>query len=293
MVNYYKYLPVSPKDEAWGLTVLNTGCSRILPAMAYPLQTHPSHHYFNWKNGRVLQEYQVIYITKGGGLFESESVGIQPISAGTMIMLFPGERHRYKPNSETGWDEYWVGFKGNIADQLKLQEFLDPQKPFIVVGYHEKLLSLFLEIIEETRQELAGYQPIISGAVLHLLGYIQAASRKNSFEENDIQAIVQQAQLLFRSNIDQSMTPEAVALELGIGYSRFRKMFKAYTGLAPGQYQIQLRIQHAKELLLNPTKSVKEIAYELKFESSFYFCKLFKEKTGFTPLEYRKKAIGV
>ena len=50
MNNFYKYLPVSKEDESWGLTVLNTGCTRIEAAYDYPYKNHPSHHNFNWRS---------------------------------------------------------------------------------------------------------------------------------------------------------------------------------------------------------------------------------------------------
>jgi AraC-like DNA-binding protein len=46
-------------------------------------------------------------------------------------------------------------------------------------------------------------------------------------------------------------------------------------------------IDEAKNLLLNSEKNVSEIAYDLGFEYPQYFNKLFKKKTGKTPLEYR------
>jgi AraC-like DNA-binding protein len=291
MVNYYKYLPVSSADESWGLSVLNTGCTRIDAGSLYPYATHPAHHYFNWEKGRVLHEFQVIYITKGGGIFESKNGGKQAIAEGSIIILFPEERHRYKPNKKTGWDEYWVGFDGPIVQNLLSKKFFTRANPVIPVGYHEPLLHLFLEIIDKTKEEKAGYQPLIAGTVLHLLGYIYSLSQQEKFSGQDVDAIVNKARLLFRSNIEQNISPVDVANELQISYSRFRKIFKEYTGLAPGQFQIQLKIHKAKELLSHTSKSVKEIAFELNFESNFYFSKLFKEKTGMTPVQYRNKHV--
>lgn len=291
MVNYYKYLPVSSTDESWGLSVLNTGCTRIVAGSPYPYATHPTHHYFNWEKGRVLHEFQVIYITKGGGIFESKNGGKLSIGEGSIIILFPEERHRYKPNKKTGWDEYWVGFDGPIVQNLLNKKFFTRTNPVIPVGYHEPLLQLFLEIIDKTKEEKAGYQPLIAGTVLHLLGYIYSLSQQEKFSGQNVDAIVDKARLLFRSNIEQNISPVDVAHELQISYSRFRKIFKEYTGLAPGQFQIQLKIHKAKELLSNSSKSVKEIAFELNFESNFYFSKLFKEKTGMTPVQFRKKHI--
>jgi len=50
-------------------------------------------------------------------------------------------------------------------------------------------------------------------------------------------------------------------------------------------YQV---IELAKSNLLNSNKSVSEIAFDLGFEYSQYFCRLFKKKTGMAPVEYRK-----
>ncbi|HAZ04287.1 MAG: hypothetical protein A2W90_23090 [Bacteroidetes bacterium GWF2_42_66] len=68
-----------------------------------------------------------------------------------------------------------------------------------------------------------------------------------------------------------------------------RKKFKEYTGVSPAQYQIQLRINKAKDLLITTNQSFKELAHELGFESTDYFFRLFRQKTGFTPSEFREK----
>jgi len=59
--------------------------------------------------------------------------------------------------------------------------------------------------------------------------------------------------------------------------------------MAPVQYIIQLKLEKAKENLVNTSKSVKEISNELNFESPHYFSRLFKEKMELTPQEFRKR----
>jgi AraC-like DNA-binding protein len=81
---------------------------------------------------------------------------------------------------------------------------------------------------------------------------------------------------------------EDIASRLNMGYTWFRRMFRQYTGITPLQYLLQLRIQLACEMLLSERKTVKEIAFELNFETPFYFSRLFKEKTGFSPMEYKR-----
>lgn len=144
-------------------------------------------------------------------------------------------------------------------------------------------------IIEKTKQERSGYQPFISGIVLHLIGNCNAIIKQRVLKNSEEESIINRARLLFRSNINNPYSPEQVAKELNVGYSWFRKQFKNYTGLSPGQYYLQLKIERAKDLLTNSHMRIKEISIELNFDSTLYFSKIFKEKTGFNPTDYRNR----
>lgn len=293
MTNYYKYLPLSQQDEDWGLHVLNAGYNRIAAGQEYPSAAHPGHHYFKWSNGRVLLEYQLVYITRGSGQFESEHSAQQKIQAGTIFMLFPGEWHRFKPDPATGWDEYWVGFEGSILKQLRDKKIFPLSEPVFHIGLHDNILALFENILKATETEKTGYQPYISGIVHHLLGQIHMLARQQNMPLDDhAEEIINKAKILLRTGIDTDLSISEVAGELGVSYSWFRKVFKTYTGIAPGQYLQQLRIEQAKSLLLSRSRSVKSIAYDLNFTSAFHFSALFKAKTGLSPLQYQKKFSG-
>ncbi|HEY4110380.1 AraC family transcriptional regulator [Puia sp.] len=287
MDNYFLYFPVGEREGSRGLTVLNTGCTRIEKNSSYPPTAHPSHHNFDWTQGRVLEEYQLIYITHGGGLFESESCR-EEITAGTVILLQPGERHRYRPHPDSGWDEAWVGFRGELVDHLLRENPFQPGKALFHIGYNETIVNLFNDIHRFSREEKPGYQPVISGVIIYLLGLIHAESRQSRRHAADrVEMMVNKACALFRERVCEKISPEEVAQTLEVSYSLFRKTFKQYMGMAPGQYLIGLRIQKAKELLGEGDRLVKEIAEELSMDA-LTFCKIFKEKVGMTPVEYRR-----
>jgi AraC-like DNA-binding protein len=289
MVNYFKYLPVSSHDVNWGLHVLNAGYNRIEKEAKYPPAGHPSDHYFNWDKGRILDEYQIIYISKGSGTFESKHFKQTRVQEGAIIFLFPGEWHRFKPLKETGWDEYWVGFKGDIISNIANKHFISPHQPVLQLGLNEQLIHLFSAILENTKTEHPGYQPLISGMIIHLLGAIYAKTKQQELEQEDISAVlISKARILLREYVHKNIAVESVAEELQVSYSWFRKAFKTFTGIAPHQYVLQLKIEKAKALLADTTKPVKEIAFELGFESSFYFSRIFKSKTTHAPDTYRK-----
>lgn len=288
MKNFYKYLPVSAKDEGWGLQVLHAGYQEYAPGGQYPDAGHPDHHSFNWENGRVLQEYSLVYIIGGSGVFNTEATGDIPIVSGSLITIFPNIRHRYRPNLQTGWKEYWIGYRGAFMANLVDHEFFDPLNPVINIGYNQKMISLFEQVIEIIDKEKPAYQPLVSGAAIYLLGQIYSSSRQNEFGQDEVEDMINRARAIMRNTLESKLCPQDIADQLHISYSRFRKVFKEYTGMAPIQYQIQLKLEKAKEELVNTSRSIKEIAYSLNFESTQYFSNLFKEKTRLTPLAFRK-----
>ena len=78
-----------------------------------------------------------------------------------------------------------------------------------------------------------------------------------------------------------------VAEYLGIGYENFRKMFRREFHMPPHTYLIQKRLNTAKELLLDDTLSIQEIASRTGYPDSFSFSKQFKKYTALTPREFR------
>lgn len=63
----FKYLIVNGMDRKYGLWVNTVGFQSILPNSPYPLKDHPAGYFFNAQKGRILREYQLVYITKGRG----------------------------------------------------------------------------------------------------------------------------------------------------------------------------------------------------------------------------------
>src|SRR6266567_7446344 len=103
MKTHFQYLPVSAQNIDWGLYVTAIGTESVPPNYeTYPSAAHPSMYYFTWNEGRVLPEYQILYLTRGRMIFESTPTGERTIEAGHVVILFPGVWHRYRPDPETG-----------------------------------------------------------------------------------------------------------------------------------------------------------------------------------------------
>ena len=283
----FKYLIVNDMDRKFGLWVNTVGYQSIPPDSPYPLKEHPSGYFFNAEKGRVLREYQLVYITKGRGLFSSETTPEKQVCKGRLMVLFPGQWHTYHPYRQTGWNEYYIGFEGPVIDNLVKGGFLSKDNQVLEVGLNEELVSLFSRALEIAEADKISSQQYLGGIVLHIVGMILSISKNKIFEVGDVDQKIEQAKIIMNENVFKDIDPEELAMKLNISYSWFRKVFKDYTGYAPAKYFQELKLRKAKQLLVGTSHSVKEISFMLDYKSTEHFFSLFKKRTGFTPLEYR------
>ena len=287
MNDSFKYLTHNADDKDWGLYLTVAGSAKVEPDAEYPPSGHPTGYHFNWYNGRTLQEYQINYITEGEGIMETRD-GSFPIREGSVILLKPNLWHRYRPLKDKGWKEHYVGFVGEAAEKMIHSSEILNNSPVIQIGFDESILHNFQEIFNHVKTEKPGYHQICAGLVMYTLGQIISIKKNENFKHSQIEKAIQKACLIIRDNPARNLNIEELARELYTNYSLFRRAFKKYTGLSPMQYHTSLRMKQAVHLLTNTDLSVKEISFNLGFCSVFYFSKLFKEKTGRTPSDYRK-----
>jgi AraC-like DNA-binding protein len=288
--SWFRYLPVTPDARRWGLYVVNAGYTVISPNTRYPSGKHPEDHFFSWENGRTLDSFTLVYITRGKGIFESSLGGIIEIHEGNLFILFPNEWHRYRPDPATGWDEYWVEFDGDQARRIMSHPGFSKKHPVVYLGHDEKMLSLFIEIIENIERGLSEFEHIIAAQTSQIVARLLAFIRRT--DPNPARAeLIRRACCIILEQSDERIDFDQLARHLGLSLSGFRKQFRKATGLPPGQYLQQIRINKACELLRQTELPIGEISTRLGFESIFYFSRIFRAKTGLSPSDYRKQSL--
>lgn len=289
---FFRYLPVAKADRAWGLWVTAGGYTRIPPGVPYPPLLHPEGYQFEWRHGRVLNEFQFIYITRGRGAFESRPTGRRTVEAGHLFILFPGVWHRYSPDPETGWDEHWISFDGPYARKLCAPPFFSPAAAVLMLGLDPALSDAYRRLAEELRNPRLGHPPVLAALAHEIMARTRAAALSRRAGDPEMEALMRQARFLLERNAHRPIRMETVAQELHLGYSWFRKAFRRHTGLSPKQYLLEYRLRRAKEMLAGTDLLVKQVAAALAFESPYHFTRLFRKKVGKTPLEWRTFSRG-
>ena len=283
---FFKYTSVNEQDKAWQLYLNVAGKYRYLPHDEYPSKTHPLSYQLYWEKGRVLHEYQIIYITEGRGIFETNKSRYQ-ISPGSIIIVRKGQWHRYRPLKEFGWTENYIGFDGDLADFFLQKQEVLCDLDVVELGEQETLIDTFYKIFDLVKNENPCFQQVASGLIIKLLGYILALTNNKSFAGKDSEKIIKEICYHIREHVEDEFNFEMLTQDYDISCSHLRKIFKQYTGKSPHQYYLDMKIIRAKELLSNTRMSIKEISFQLGFESIHYFSRLFKKKEGQSPSSFR------
>ena len=106
---------------------------------------------------------------------------------------------------------------------------------------------------------------------------------------------VSQIAIATKSKLDACATKtfslDEIAKELFVSKTEIIRYFKKAYNTTPYQYLLNIKINHAKIMLENGTYSVVEISNQLAFSNPYHFSKMFKQKVGISPSEYRKKHV--
>jgi len=150
----------------------------------------------------------------------------------------------------------------------------DPARPFLPWA----LRIAYFEILR-FRKERGCSRLVFSDDLVELL-----ADDAPVAEQDDV---VRKACIRIMDEPDREIDLAHLTSSFGLSESGFRKKFRRVTGMAPGQYQQQIRINRACEWLRQSDRTVSEISNRVGYESVFYFSRLFKRRTGLSPTAYR------
>ncbi|MDF2669990.1 MAG: transcriptional regulator [Paenibacillus sp.] len=123
---------------------------------------------------------------------------------------------------------------------------------------------------------------------MQLLHRIMRWMHEDSQETKHSAALVESIIVYLKDHLSEPFDRAAVAARLALSPGYFSVLFKQYTGFTPVEYVMRLRMDRAKQLLMNSDMPVRRIAEEVGYTDPLYFTRLFTRETGISPREFRR-----
>lgn len=233
---------------------------------------------------------QLIFCKSGKGELSFDGV-TYPFEKNTLVYLPPHYPHSYKGTSEESFITCWVNFKGRETGNTLAAIGIDPDKPEIRQCADVKGLTLLLYKIYNFISEDRLYGNYYASAALYesFIEINKQINRKLSeFDATDserMSSILAYIKENFCSQIKMSDLCEIS----GYSEQHLCRLFRKHLNTRPIEYVELMRIQKAKEMLIETNLPIIDIANMIGYENAAYFSKLFKRHISCTPSEYRNQ----
>jgi len=234
-------------------------------------------------------------IIMNGTYYLDEPLFVRPEDSGTVespngkmdigyinwIILKPLEYDKKKKLNLGTWTKLSKNIQENLGNLIA-------DNRNVVLEKAKTFEKYFIEIRKELANQEQGFEIIVGNILENLLIdlYRQLSSKgQKTVEETNF---IDKFTKIVSEDISKKWNIDDLANQFGMGKTKFTYEVKKLTGYPPNSYIINLKIEKAIALILNPkNKSMSDIAYSCGFSSIQHFTSSFLQRTGTTPGRYR------
>ncbi len=238
----------------------------------------------NVPSGR--HDFYLQYLIKGQirALVDGKEVIMHP---GEVMVYFPHTHYCYRMHGNEQVEYLWAHFTGRDAQSL-MDSLSVENRTVVSAGIRERVIVQFEELFREfiIKDGMFLYS---SAARLTLIcaGLFKAGASDSQYSSDT--RVTHTLDFIHR-NYQSPITVEQLAAAQHVSAGRLRTLFRRVTGMSPMDYLITLRINQAMELIVGTNLSIKEVAAHVGFSDQLYFSRIFKQRTGKSPREYKVSA---
>lgn len=230
-----------------------------------------------------------IFCEAGEGWIELNPGERMILQQGDLMIIPPDIAHRYGAMEERPWSIYWFHFKGSHANRLVKLFGLSNAPLSISPSGKARLMEWFIpayEMLAERTYALTTHVHVAQTARQLLSGMGLNAGK--SAQEKKRETYLEQAIQYMNGHMSASVSLPELANHVGVSKQHLIYLFNAETGVSPIDYFLRLKVQRAGHLLDLTGLSIKEVGSAVGISDPYYFSRLFKKISGFSPSRYRK-----
>ncbi len=230
--------------------------------------------------------WELLYVDKG---FVNIQLGHQTysVSQGHFVLIAPNQPHAVLPSTTVAPFYITAHFQTNLPQLRRLSNAIIPGT--------EEGRNLLTKLLREKTSSAYGASILAKSFLAEfLVNSMRAAATQNAerlptyFRTNAAKLSVEKATDFMKVNFRQPLTLSEIAEASGVSRSHLEHIFKKITGSSIMTYLQELRIQHAKTLLLESGFNISQIAEQAGYSSIHLFSRRFKTFVSVSPTQYAK-----
>lgn len=250
-----------------------------------------THCWESWQAHNVSPGYNKFYFITAGECYIKINNIEYKARKGDLFLMPYNSTQDYYHISQNLITKYWFHFTATCSDNDLFQLIAIPH--VLHLGENEKDYNFVLNLMRDivNNGDKHNLCSIISqkASILDLIAfYIEKSydSVDTKILNTNLISVID----YINTNLACDLTLKQLSSLLSFHPNYFIRYFKGQLGIPPIEYIYELRISKAKKLLQSSNTSIRIIGNNVGFKSLAYFSRAFKERTGFSPSEYRKVA---
>lgn len=244
-----------------------------------------------WRTDRPVPADHLLIWVRAGGMEITLGAHSHLASAGDLVILEPGVRHAYEPESATGWEWLWLHFGGSEAAELTRRLQGEIGGPVRHLGSDARVTARFTElIISAASGTTDGARLRVDSCAYSLIGLM--VDRLESPEARSEGSGVAMAGLTtwILDHLDASVTLADLVEVSAWSAAQLSRLTRRELGLSPMQYVTRLKMRHAERLLRDTELTVGAVGRMIGFDDPLHFSRRFSQVNGRSPSALRAES---
>jgi AraC family transcriptional regulator, L-rhamnose operon transcriptional activator RhaR len=241
--------------------------------------------------------WEIAYVSEGRGEHLSGGSTVK-VSKGDLFLIPIGVSHVFRPsymdakeplivyNCIIAWEDL-TQFLRTFPGGNELENLLDLKEWKRYQDKTGRYFELFQRMHFEYLANLSGREASLYSGLMELLLFIHSEETRTYDESTKTTDYIQEVLSIIHSDYHLPLRVKDLASKMGVGERQFQRIFYLQTNVTFKDYLQGVRIHNASRLLATTNRKVIDIASSVGYHDLQFFNKLFREKVGMSPREYR------